>query len=104
MVLKPIHETLAFIWLFGGCGAAKQHSFFWSRISYEVLLGRGYEEKPGISGGPFILLSSDRSDLEVHTTHPAHAAATRRHAGAAGVLLRQLGNHGFGGDQESRDR
>src|SRR3954452_13076868 len=35
--------------------------------------------------------------------HAAHAAA-RRHAGAgAGVLLRQFGDHGFGGDQESRD-
>jgi hypothetical protein len=45
MVLTTIHETQKFIWLFGGCGAAKQHSFFWSRISYEVLPGRGYEKK-----------------------------------------------------------
>src|SRR6266487_1703566 len=36
--------------------------------------------------------------------HAAHAAAARRHAGAAGVLLRQFGHHGFGGDQQSRNR
>src|SRR5437879_11238555 len=42
--------------------------------------------------------------LEVHATHAAHAAATRRHAGAAGGLLRQLGHHSFGGDQQRRDR
>src|SRR6266403_2067608 len=41
-------------------------------------------------------------DLEVHA---AHAAAARRHAAtAAGVLLRHFGHHGFGGDQESRNR
>src|ERR1700730_8468031 len=51
------------------------------------------------------LLCSERLDLEVHTTHAAHAAA-RRHAAtaAAGVLLRQFGHHGFGSDQESCDR
>src|SRR4051794_6357701 len=37
--------------------------------------------------------------------HAAHAAA-RRHAAAAGasVLLRQFGHHGFGGDQQRRNR
>src|SRR5258708_19543632 len=41
-------------------------------------------------------------DLEVHA---AHAAAARRHsATAASVLLRHFGHHGFGGDQESRNR
>src|ERR1700730_16499476 len=51
------------------------------------------------------LLCSERLDLEVHTTHAAHATA-RRHAAtaAAGVLLRQFGHHGFGSDQESCDR
>ena len=40
-------------------------------------------------------------DLEVHTTHTAHAAAWRHAAGAcAGVLLRYFRYHGFGGDQE----
>src|SRR5512141_1414888 len=39
--------------------------------------------------------------LEVHA---AHAAAGRHTAAAAGVLLRQFGHHGFGGDQESRNR
>src|SRR6266403_237076 len=47
---------------------------------------------------------SERLDLEVHTTHAAHAAATRRHAGASGALLRQFGHHGVGGDQKLRDR
>ena len=51
----------------------------------------------------FLFLSStERLDLEIHTTHAAHAAATRRHA-AACVLLRYFGHHGFGGDQESRN-
>src|ERR1700737_95939 len=36
--------------------------------------------------------------------HAAHAAAARRHTAAAGVLLRQLGHHGFGGDQQRRNR
>src|SRR5256886_3237780 len=49
------------------------------------------------------LLSAERLDLEVHTTHTAHAAATRRHA-AAGVLLRYFGYHGFGGDQQRGNR
>src|SRR5260221_13140676 len=49
------------------------------------------------------LLCSERLDLEVHTTHAAHAATAWRHA-AACVLLRHFGHHGFGGDQESRDR
>src|SRR5712675_517939 len=49
------------------------------------------------------LLSAERLDLEVHTTHTAHAAATRRHA-AAGVLRRYFRYHGFGGDQKRGDR
>src|SRR5438874_668496 len=47
------------------------------------------------------LLSAERLDLEVHAAH----AAARRHAGAcAGVLLRHFGHHGFGGDQQRRNR
>src|SRR5215470_13326066 len=38
--------------------------------------------------------------LEVHTTH----AAARRHCGAGSRLLRQLGDHGLGGDQKRRNR
>src|SRR5216684_3046437 len=60
-------------------------------------------KRPGIAAGPFLLLCSERLDLEIHTTHAAHAAAAQRHA-AAGVLLRQFGHHGFGGDQQRRDR
>src|SRR6266700_757764 len=42
-----------------------------------------------------------RRTLEVHAAH----AAARGHAAAGrGVLLRQLGDHGFGGDQECRNR
>src|SRR6478735_4623004 len=51
----------------------------------------------------FLFSCAERLDLEVHPTHAAHAAATRRHAGAALVLLRHFGHHGFGGDQECRD-
>src|SRR6266436_736457 len=58
-------------------------------------------KRPGIAAGPFLLLCSERLDLEVHTTH---AAAPRRHAAAACVLLRHFGHHGFGGDQQRRDR
>src|SRR6267143_303519 len=58
-------------------------------------------KRPGIAAGPFLLLCSERLDLEVHTTH---AAAARRHAAAACVLLRHFGHHGFGGDQQRRDR
>src|SRR5439155_18435604 len=35
--------------------------------------------------------------------NPCHHAVARRHAACAGVFLRQFGDHGFGGDQESRD-
>src|SRR3954449_1080601 len=40
-------------------------------------------------------------DLEVHA---AHAAARGHSAAGLSVLLRQFGHHGFGGDQESRNR
>src|SRR6266851_2411006 len=36
--------------------------------------------------------------------HAAHAAAARGHTAAAGVLLRQFGHHGFGGDQKRCNR
>src|SRR5258707_8091959 len=36
--------------------------------------------------------------------HAAHAAAARGHTAAAGVLLRQFGHHGFGGDQKCGNR
>src|SRR4029077_16915502 len=43
-------------------------------------------------------------DLVVHAAHTTHTAATWMHTGAALVLLRYFGHHGFGGDQESRNR
>src|SRR6476620_8818035 len=43
-------------------------------------------------------------DLVVHAAHTPHTAATGRHTGAALVFLRYFGHHGFGGDQESRNR
>src|SRR5258707_11493393 len=66
--------------------------------------GWGQSKRPGIAAEPFLLLCSERLDLEIHATHATHAAhaAARRHAGA-GVLLRHFGHHGFGGDQQSRD-
>src|SRR5262247_3303920 len=42
-------------------------------------------------------------DLVVHAAHTTHAA-TGRHTGAALIFLRYFGHHGFGGDQESRNR
>src|SRR6478672_5481262 len=43
-------------------------------------------------------------DLVVHAAHTTHTAATGRHTGATLVFLRYFGHHGFGGDQESRNR
>src|ERR1700757_3980710 len=45
-----------------------------------------------------VLLGAQWMGLEVHATH----AAARRHSGAGGRLLRQLGYHDLGGDQERR--
>src|ERR1700757_3872200 len=47
-----------------------------------------------------VLLSAQWMGLEVHATH----AAARRHGGASRGLLRQLGDHGLGGDQKRRNR
>lgn len=58
-------------------------------------------KRPGIAAGP-----SDLNDLRTaelrNPCRPCRAAW--RHAAAAGVLLRQFGNHGFGGDQQARNR
>src|ERR1700756_3799165 len=47
-----------------------------------------------------VLLGAQWMGLEVHATH----AAARRHSGAGGRLLRQLGDHGLGGDQKRGNR
>src|SRR5436190_19937122 len=60
------------------------------------------KEGPASLPGPSFLLSAERLDLKIHTTHATHAATARRHA-AACVLLWHFGHHSFGGDQESRD-
>jgi hypothetical protein len=60
-------------------------------------------EKARLFAGPF-LLSGERLALEIHTAHATHSAAALRHAAGTGVLLRQFGHHGFGGDQERRNR
>src|SRR5882757_3650854 len=60
------------------------------------------QKDPALLPGLSYSWGSERLDLEVHTTHTAHAATTRRHA-AACILLRHFGHHGFGGDQERRD-
>src|SRR5215471_5343125 len=58
-------------------------------------------ERPGSDAGPFLyFLGAQWLGLEVHTTH----AAARRHGGAGSWLLRQLGDHGLGGDQKRRNR
>jgi len=51
-------------------------------------------------GFAFLGLLPEWLDLEVHA---AHAAAGGHAAGARAALLGQFGDHGFGGDQESRD-
>ena len=41
-------------------------------------------KRPGIAAGPFLLLCSERLDLEIHTA--AHAAALRHTAGATAAI------------------
>src|SRR6185437_10648972 len=59
------------------------------------------QKKPGRNAG-LLLLSLSELHSEIHTAH----AAGLWHAASAGtsVLLRHLGHHGFGGNQERRDR
>src|SRR6201997_5836097 len=71
-----------------------------SSLGRPHLLQKGPASLPGLS----FPLISERLNLEIHTTHAAHATATRRHAGAARILLRYFGHHGFSGDQESGNR
>src|ERR1700733_5548197 len=61
-------------------------------------------KKGPAKAGPFLLLSGKRLALEIHTAHTAHSAATLRHASGTGIFLRNFGHHGFGGNQESRNR
>jgi hypothetical protein len=70
-------------------------------VELRTMVGAEYDaERPGIAAGPFLsFLGAQWLGLEVHTTH----AAARRHGGAGGGLLRQLGDHGLGGDQERRN-
>src|SRR2546423_3221335 len=65
-----------------------------SRVMKKARRGR-----PGL-----LLLSSEWRDLEVHAPHASHAAAASRRHTAGCVLLRQFGDHGFGSDQERRNR
>src|SRR5260370_191500 len=55
---------------------------------------------PGLLPGLVVFaLSAAGSEI-----HAAHAAAARGHAAAGAALLGHFGDHGFGGDQQSRDR
>src|SRR5262245_2449967 len=58
-------------------------------------------KNPGIAAGVLHFVDRLESvvDLEVHAAH----AAARGHAGSGRGLLRHFGDHGFGGDQESRN-
>src|ERR1700730_13396746 len=62
-------------------------------------VGRG----PGSAAHRFAL-HRVRDDCVGSEIHEAYAAARGHAAAAAGVLLRQFGHHGFGGDQKSRNR
>src|SRR5262245_52504414 len=59
-------------------------------------------KNPGIAAGVLHFVDRLESvvDLEVHAAH----AAARGHAGSGRGLLRHFGDHGFGRDQQSRDR
>src|ERR1017187_5290936 len=61
-------------------------------------------KKPGISPGPSLFLAGAEG-LEVHpaAAHAAHSAAAR-HTAALALLLRNLGDHRLGGDQQASDR
>src|ERR1017187_10162877 len=60
-------------------------------------------KKPGISPGPSLFLAG-ADGLEVHSAHAAAAhSAAARHT-ALRLLLRNLGDHRLGGDQEPGDR
>src|SRR5258708_38966275 len=79
-----------FLWLTGFHLAGKCSSC-WDQA-------KGPASLPGLS----YLTSSERLDLEIHTTHAAHAATARRHAASTCVLLRNFSHHSFVGDQQSR--
>ena len=66
-------------------------------------LSRDSEKGLGFCRALSLLLRRQENGLalEIHT---AHSAAALRHASGTGVLLRNFGHHGFGGDQESRNR
>src|SRR5665647_3259382 len=49
-------------------------------------------------------LRSVGMDLEVHPSHSAAHAAAARHAAAGTLLLRDLGDHRLGGDQQPGNR
>src|SRR5437016_1266181 len=63
-------------------------SYFWSEVPVLRSGMKNAAPRPGQAGS------------EIHAAH----AAARGHAAGRSVLLRQFGDHGFGGDQESRDR
>src|SRR5450755_2917905 len=67
-------------------------------------LNASQRKRPGIAAGPCLLLGSEQLDLEIHAAHTAHSAAALGHTAAAGVLLRQFGDHGLCGDQKRRYR
>jgi hypothetical protein len=53
---------------------------------------------------PGLSYRRERLELEIHTTHTTHTATATRHAATASVLIRQFRHHGFGCDQQSRNR
>src|SRR5450631_3410506 len=76
------------------------------RLSFVVvfIFSAVRRKRPGISPGPSLFLAG-ADGLEIHpaAAHAAHSAAAG-HTAALALLLRNLGDHRLGGDQQACDR
>src|ERR1700738_5547973 len=62
-----------------------------------------FTKKTGACAGSSLFSMINRATSEVHPAHSAHASTgTARHRWA--LLLRHLGNHRLGGNEQTRDR
>ncbi len=75
---------------------------FFGYVTFEI---SGYllqRKRGGPCGPPPSSRRNERSGLEIHIAHATHSATTRRHRRA--LLLRLLGDHGFGRHQQAGHR